>query len=42
MPTKKVDKSAKTGKFVTKTEVKKHPDTTFTQTVKTKGPAKKK
>lgn len=40
MPTKKVDKSAITGKFVTKKEVEKHPKTTFTQTVQTKKPKK--
>jgi len=40
MPTKKVDKSADTGRFVTKKEVEKHPKTTYTQTVPTKNPKK--
>jgi hypothetical protein len=34
---KKVDKSAVTGKFVSKEEVKKHPKTTFTETTKPTG-----
>ena len=37
---RKVNKSAKTGLFVTKEEVKSHPATTFTETVKPR--AKKK
>ena len=34
--TKKVNKSAKDGKFVTDKKVKKDPDTTFVQTVPVK------
>jgi hypothetical protein len=35
--TKKVNKSAKTGKFVTNRAVKKSPSTTYKQTVKKSG-----
>jgi len=35
--TKKVNKSAKDGKFVSDKAVKKSPDTTYKQTVPTKG-----
>jgi hypothetical protein len=41
MGTKKVGKSAITGKFVSKTTVARHPKTTVTQTVKTKNSGKK-
>ena len=34
MGTRKVYKSAKTGRFVKKSTVKRHPGTTFTQTVR--------
>ena len=37
MPPKKVNKSAKTGKFVTKGAIKKSPSTTYKQTVKKSG-----
>ncbi len=37
MPPKKVNKSAKTGKFVKSTTVKKNPSTTYKQTVKKSG-----
>lgn len=40
MPTRKVNKSAKTGRFVKTTTVKKSPSTTYRQTVK-KGGKKK-
>ena len=36
MPAKKVLKSAIDGKFVSKDEVKKHPNTTFVETTKPK------
>lgn len=36
MSEKKVDKSAKDGKFVSKETVKKSPNTTYTQTTKKK------
>jgi hypothetical protein len=36
MGTRKIYKSAKTGRFVKKSTVKRHPDTTFTQTVGTR------
>jgi hypothetical protein len=36
MAPRKVNKSAKTGKFVTNKEVKSHPATTFRETVKPK------
>ena len=35
MATKKVHRSADTGQFVSPAEVKKHPKTTVTETVKT-------
>ncbi len=38
---RKVNKSAKTGLFVTKEEVKHHPATTFTETVKPRAKKKK-
>ena len=37
MATKTVNKSAKTGKFVSSSKVKSAPATTYTQTVKTGG-----
>ena len=40
MPTKKIHRDAGTGQFVTPAEVKKHPKTTVTETVKV--PPKKK
>ena len=37
MTPSKVNKSAKTGKFVSKSAVKKSPSTTYTQTVRKSG-----
>ena len=37
MPPKKVNKSAKTGKFVTTCTLKKNPSTTYKQTIKKSG-----
>ena len=41
MPTRKVNKSAKSGKFVSNRQVKRSPSTTYKQTVR-KGASKKK
>ena len=41
MAPKTVNKSAVTGKFVTKQEVQKHPKTTFVETTKSKPATKK-
>ena len=41
MKTKKIYRSAKTGRFVKKATVKRHPDTTVTETVRVR-PRKKK
>jgi hypothetical protein len=38
--TKKINRSAETGQFVTEKEVEKHPKTTVTETVKIKIPKK--
>jgi len=40
MTTKKVNKSAVTGQFVTNKEIQKNPDKTFQQTVKVPAPKK--
>jgi hypothetical protein len=40
--TKKVYRSAETGQFVKQAEVKKHPKTTVTETVKVNAPKKSK
>ena len=42
MPPRKVNKSAKTGRFVSNSTVKKNPSTTYSQTVKKSRKAKKK
>ena len=41
MSPRKVNKSAKTGKFVSNKDVKNHPATTFRETVKSTPKAKK-